>query len=287
MNKDKFIFRKTHDIDKQKFATLLMDAKGGRTMKDFACECGVNPSTFTRIIQQANKGASSSELLESIALHADPKSGVTLEKLATANGYTIEIGMGTTKANKIISYFDNAEMHIRDVLIQGLIDRGAEVRMGNIRYQFSKSLGLSPDALIMTNAFGEENSVWFIDSLIATPRKTYEENHPIHKSRIKQIAFDKISRFVFIYMNNIELFKPTRYSLVVFDKEVFDIIVEEFSETYVVTDISIIHIDKLNSCIASEFLLPRLHGGYRTSYFLETPVKTDNIEYLRTDIDEE
>ena len=286
MKKENFIFRKTHDMDKHRFASLLIDAKGGRTMKDFAYECGVNPSTFTRIVQQANKGASSSELLESIALHSDPKSGVTLEKLADANGYTIEMSTGT-KTDKISSYFDNAEMQIRDVLIQGLIDRGAEVRMGNIRYQFSKSLGLSPDALIMTNAFGEENSVWFIDSLIATPRKAHEENHPVHKSRVKQITFDKISRFVFIYMNNIELFKPKRYSLVVFDKEVFDIIVEEFSETYVVTDISIIHIDKLNSCIVDEFLLPRLNGGYRTSYFLTAPVKTASFEYLRTDIDEE
>lgn len=284
--KKNYTFRKTHDVDKEQFAALLLAAKGGRTMKDFANVCGVNPSTFTRIIQKANKGASSSELLESIAIHADSKSGVTLEELADSNGYTIEQDFGC-KASKMRTYFDNAEMHIRDILVQGLIDRGAEVRMGNIRYQFSKSLGLSPDALIMTNAFGKENEVWFIDSILVTPRKAYDESHSINKSRVKQMAFDKISRFVFIYMNNVELFKPTRFSLILFDKEMFNIIVEEFSETYVITDISVIHIDSLNGCITDEFLLPHFKDEYRKSFFLSTPIKSENFEFLQSNIDDQ
>ena len=89
-----YIFKKTHEVDKEKFAGLLLVAKGNRTMKTFALECGVNPSTFTRITQMTNKGASSQELIEAIATHADPKSGVTLEALADANGYTIERDSG-------------------------------------------------------------------------------------------------------------------------------------------------------------------------------------------------
>ena len=39
MKEKKLIFRKTHDIDKDAFAELLLAAKGGRTMKDFAASC--------------------------------------------------------------------------------------------------------------------------------------------------------------------------------------------------------------------------------------------------------
>lgn len=84
------VCKKTHDLDKARFACLLTAAKGkGRTMTAFAVECDTYPSTFTRIMQGANKGASSLELLEAIALHAAPDSGVTFENLAHANGYSV------------------------------------------------------------------------------------------------------------------------------------------------------------------------------------------------------
>lgn len=286
MKEKKLIFRKTHDIDKDAFAELLLAAKGGRTMKDFAASCGVNPSTFTRIIQRTNKGASSTELLEAIAEHAAPNCGVTIEALAKANGYTVEKDSGI-KALKLTSYIDNTETLIRNILVQALVDRGQEVRMGNIRYTFSKSLALSPDALIMTEAFGKKDEVWFADSIIATPRVTRDEAHPVHKSRVKQMAFEKFARFVFISMNPIELFRPSRFSLVVLDREVFDIIVEEFSETTVCTDISVIYIDTLNNCIADEFMLPHTEKGQQESYFMTTQRVLDDFDYLRTEYDEE
>lgn len=278
-----YIFKKTHEVNKELFAELLNAARGGRTMKDFADACGVNPSTLTRIMQKANKGASSTELLEAIAEHAAPNSGVTLDELAQANGYTLESDDGI-KARKVSSYLDNSEALIRNILVQGLLDRGADVRMGRIRYTFSKSLSLSPDALLMTNAFGQEDEVWFSDSLLAVPRMTRPDDHPIVKSRVKQMAFEKLARFVFISMNKVDLFRPTRYSLVVFDREMYDIIVEEFAETIVPTDISIIRIDSLNGCIADEFMLPHQTKGNQDSYFMSTAVVSDDQEYLSSDI---
>lgn len=286
MKEKKLIFRKTHEIDKDAFADLLLAAKGGRTMKDFAVICGVNPSTFTRIIQRTNKGASSTELLEAIAEHAAPNSGVTIDALAKANGYTVEKDSGI-KALKLTSYIDNTETLIRNILVQALVDRGQEVRMGNIRYTFSKSLALSPDALIMTEAFGKKDEVWFADSIIATPRVTRDGAHPVHKSRVKQMAFEKFARFVFISMNPVELFRPSRFSLVVLDREVYDIIVEEFSETTVCTDISVIYIDTLNNCISDEFMLPHTEKGQQESYFMTTQRVLDDFDYLRTEYDEE
>lgn len=282
MSETKYIFRKTHDVDKEVFADLLQKAKGGRTMKDFADLCGVNPSTFTRIVQKANKGASSPQLLEAIVANAVPESGVTIELLAKANGYTVEPDTGV-KGARLSSYFDSSTELIRTVLIQSLLDRGADVRLGRIKYGFTKSLCLSPDALIMTNAFGNENDVWFVDSALAVPRIAREDGHPIHKTRVKQIAFDKISRFVFISMSKCELFRPIRYTLVVFDSEMYDIMVEEFEETLVPTDISIMLIDPLNSTILKEYMLPHTEKGPQTSYFISTPTLEDNNEYLTSD----
>lgn len=282
MKKKNYIFRKTHEIDKEKFASLLMAAKGGRTMKDFAEMCGANPSTFTRITQMANKGASSTELLEAIATHAAPESGVTIEALAEANGYTCERDIGV-KALKLSTTVENIETQVRNVLVQALLDRNEEVRLGSFRYDFSKSLSLSPDALIMTNAFGGENEVWFVDSIIGTPRWTQKEGNPIHKSRVKQMAFDRFSRFTFISMSKNKLFRPTRFSLAVIDPEVYDIIVEEFSETAVPTDISVILIDTLNSCIAKEYMLPHTEKGQLEAYFMSTEAVVDDRDYLRAE----
>lgn len=270
MNDKKIIYKRDCEVDKEAFANLLLAAKGSRTMKDFAAECKVNPSTFTRIIHKANKGASSVELIEAIAAHATPGSGVTIEKLAQANGYSIEKDNGI-KALRLSSQGENAENLVRTILVQELIDRGECVRMGSIRYNFSKSLSLSPDALIMTDAFGKKDGIWFIELILFSPQVTTDSKRIFNKTRVKQMAFDRFARFEFISMNPVELFKPSRFSLVVLEREVFDIIVEEFEDTVVSTDISVILIDTLNNCIADEFMLPHIDKGHFDSYFMTTP----------------
>lgn len=276
MKKKKYVFKKTHEVDKEEFAALVLAAKGGRTMKDFADECGANPSTFTRIVQKANKGASSTDLIEAIAEHADPKSGVTVEKLAKANGYTAtkDIGLIIDRANAPI----NSERLLRDVLTQELLDRNQTFRMGSIRYTFSKNLELSPDALIMTDAFGHEDEVWFVDSFLNRHEDGTDPKRIASAARRR--AFDRLSRFAFIAMNKVELFRPTRFSLAVFDRVSYEAIVDEFEETVVPTDISIILIDTMNSRIAEEYMLPHITDGHRDSYFMTTPVATakrDNV----------
>ncbi|MDD4495628.1 MAG: hypothetical protein PHV32_15040 [Eubacteriales bacterium] len=280
MKQKNYIFKKTHDVDKNRFAELLNAAKGARTMKDFSEICGVNPSTFTRIIQKTNKGASSTELLEAIAENAAPHSGVTIEALADANGYTAERDCGI-KALRLTTMGTNIEILVRNVLVQELIDRKAEVRMGNIRYNFGKTMALSPDALIMTDAFGKKDEVWFVDS-IATTMDTKSKS--INKVTLKRMTFDRLSRFVFISLNKIELFRPSRYSLVFFDKEIFNLVAEEFSETIVPTYISLILIDTLNSSISDEFVLPQTTEAPQESYFMTTSsVVNDGVEYLTSD----
>lgn len=290
MTSKNYIFKKTHDVDKTKFAMLLIAAKGGRTMKDFADACGVNPSTFTRISQQANKGASSIDLIQAIADNAAPSSGVTLEALADANGYTVERDRGIV-AMRIANSNKNNESLTKDILVQELLDRGAEVRMGKIRYDFGKTMSLSPDALIMTNAFGGERDIWMVESLFFSGR-TMQRNpalprdgHPLSPSEVKQRTFQVLSRFVFIAMMRETLFKPSLYSIVVYDKDIYDVIVEEFNETVVPAEISIILIDALNSTIVEEYLLPSVGSDpLRKGYFTTTAKQgiDESREYIST-----
>lgn len=273
-------FTKTHEIDKEKFAELLKAAKGARTMKDFSEKCGVNPSTFTRIIHKLNKGSSSTQLLEAIADNAEPNSGVTIQELADSNGYTVEIDL-ESKETKVATRGSNLQIFVRNVVVQELLDRKAQVRMGNIRYEIGKTLSLSPDALIMTNAFGKEGEIWFVDSILMS---TDISSNPRIKTNAKRMAFDKISRFVFISMHKEELLKPSRFSLAFFDKEIFDLIIDEFSETNVSTYISLILIDTLNSKIIDEFVLPEIGKENKESYFMTHPVPEDqDIECLISD----
>ena len=284
----KYIFKKTHEIDREAFAKLLVAAKGGRTMKDFAEECGVNPSTFTRIIQMTNKGASSTELIEAIAKNADKSSGITIEALARANGYTVEEDWGASSRN--ISHIKINEALVRNILVEELVSRGAMVSLGNIRYDVSKTLSLRPDALFMTNAFGIENAIWFVEVIQSAYHKTMVDGRTTSNAyTIKSIAFDKISRFSFISMNTSSFLKPTFFSLVVCNREAFDVIVEEFSEMITPANISIIYIDLLNNVVADEYVLKNNESnGIQFSYFMSTPpLAHEENEYLADGIYED
>lgn len=94
-----YIRRKT--VDKEKLALYLKAAKGGRTMKQFAEDCGVNPSTFSRILNQKLIGASSEKLMLAIFEHADSDCGFTLDALMAANGMLPE-GTVTHRSQKLI-----------------------------------------------------------------------------------------------------------------------------------------------------------------------------------------
>ena len=73
--------------DKEKLAELLVRAKGAsRSMRQFALDCGVNPSTLSRIVNMKTSGACTDELLQKVAQNSDTESGITFEILMDANG---------------------------------------------------------------------------------------------------------------------------------------------------------------------------------------------------------
>ena len=78
---------RTRDPDRDKLSELVVKAKGPkRSMRKFAEEIGVNPSTLSRLVNQKTAGAVTDKLIAEIATHADPESGVTFEELIDAGG---------------------------------------------------------------------------------------------------------------------------------------------------------------------------------------------------------
>ena len=80
-----------HDPDKDRLSELVIKAKGPkRSMRKFAEDIGVNPSTLSRLVNQKTAGANTDRLIAEIAAHADPESGVTFEQLVEAHGLALK-----------------------------------------------------------------------------------------------------------------------------------------------------------------------------------------------------
>lgn len=75
------------ECDDQKLSALVVKAKGiNRSLNQFAKDCGVNPSTMSRLINMKNNTTCSEDLIAAIAKNADADSGVSLEDLLEAYG---------------------------------------------------------------------------------------------------------------------------------------------------------------------------------------------------------
>lgn len=89
------------DYDGQRLSELVVRAKGeNRSLNQFAKECGVNPSTMSRLINMKNNTPCSEDLIDAIAKNADPDSGITLEELLEAYGLAAIEVMETAETPK-------------------------------------------------------------------------------------------------------------------------------------------------------------------------------------------
>lgn len=261
---------KTREPDKDEFARLLKAAKGERTMSAFAELCGVNPSTFTRIMQKSNKGASSPALMEAIAYHAAPGSGVTHEAILEANGFTAVNNTFHTETTAAKN-----ERAIYDVIVKELLIRGAELRMGDTQFKISKNLKVAPDILISTDIFGEKRKLWMMDVL--PPYKTsMEDPARVWAMRARQKTFQIISRFSFLAMQGVDRQVPAQFSIVTSEEPVYRALVDEFSKTKVPIKMSLIFVDTEYRAVKDEFFLPQVDGsGVPESYFRRVPSTGD------------
>lgn len=136
--------------DKDKLAELVIRAKGARrSMRQFAIECGINPSTMSRIVNKKTAGASSDEVIISIADHADEDSGITVEMLMDAHGKVTRQMTGRVRNES----YSLMEMAMKDILMKELLVREytlstskTEVLHNALNYRYRTDWALLTDA---------------------------------------------------------------------------------------------------------------------------------------------
>lgn len=267
MQERRYIFKKTHELDKDKFAELLLAAKGERrSMRAFALECGADPSTFTRIIQKTNKGASSLVLIESLAQHADPDSGVTLQQIAHANGYTVS---ATAKGNVAytLASIQNVVRTTRMVILDELMSRNYAPHFLLPENTISSHTNIPADIIISSDAFGAKDELWLLNV-------TRTEGYDIH-SDLREIDARRslnipamLGSFLLTEETKPNPSQPYRYSVVFFNREVFEEVKERYGRVALTITVSFVLIDSYEGVIVDEFFLPHKVKGRQQSFFL-------------------
>ena len=269
-------YKRTHEMDKEKFAHLLYSAKGTRSLRAFAADCNVNASTFTRIMKHLNKGPSSFELIEAIAENAAPGSEVTLEKLAHANGYTVGslsdddfteaegegmIPKDILPKTPTLSHYGLADHMMFSIICQELIMRDKEITILTHKYAIGKNMMYRPDALMQIRALDmadeSREELWCMEF--------FQESF-LYGSLSTRI-FEFFSRFSFIGNSVADRYKPTHFALVVTDQKIYNEVVDDFGDHMFSCDLRLILISSRDSHIESEFMFPWIENKERQPLF--------------------
>lgn len=245
--------------NKAKFAELLDRARGRRTMKKFAEDCGVNPSTFSRIYNQSNKGASSEELIRIIAENADPESEVTLDMLMEANGFIPE---GSMLASRHLQEMLEEETY--HVLQERLLEiPNAKVIVEPNRYRICKSMSIRPDIVIDGLVIDGKQGEWLIDIMVPTANIANssmgfdERRFNFHISRRVQ---ERIGRYLEAFCAVDENAVINRISLAIPDEQIYELVLDYFGHLKTNDSISILLIDLDSKTIEEEYVLEDRNG---------------------------
>ena len=228
---------RVRDVDREKLSELIIKAKGpSRSIRAFAEELGVNPSTLTRIINMQNKSYSKDSLIVSIAEHADPDSNVTLEMLMDAHGIRERSTVETSEYHAVF------EKRMRQVIFDELITRGCTVQnvlldapVGRFRY----------DMVLETDALGGL-SKWAFEFKAVTVNFMGLGNVRNWISRIMEC----------FYLNKGEI---RRISLVVENKEVFEKLKKCLNDYSIPDEFSILHIG--DNQVLDEYIVDKTDGA--------------------------
>lgn len=310
-------------VERERLADYLERAKGfGRTMKQFAEECGVNPSTFSRIANKKLGGASTEAVIRSIFEHRDPASDITLDMLMDANGfapagivkqareenekqYAALLEADRRWANEltnkqgILAQINDSSLERKSL---GIIKAGLSIRLPDAvgmlpeHINIAHRIGIRPDLLVKSNQIGG-NGLWAFE-LLAVSRmfNTHMRDRIVKEGayavleRVKgNMPFALIRRFIAYtagaYFCPDKM--PQRVSFIVCSLDVYQAILDELDEQKFKDYVSLIYVDLKEEKITEEFVFPRQDGEGAEKFFtLPTPAdEEDNMSKL-IDIDE-
>lgn len=274
---------RTGKADLEMLSQLVLQAKGSRSMNDFANACEVNTSTISRIINMKNTTACSDEVLVAISKAADPSSGVTLEQLLAANGMVKLVPAGTedafvTPMQILFGLAEKAEENegVSQKLLQGakrylsedrLLERSRESLQNSFllngysvellpyeRLNWPRNRQFMGDFAIRTNALQDEGiDTWLFDC------KSYTTG-------IGRGTIGKMNRlFGMAYMDS-----PRKYGIkvsIVVDHAIMLAQARDYYAGYTIQDyFSFILIDPVDRRVIDEFCIPRTDGTEKSVF---------------------
>lgn len=231
---DKNKFVRVAGPNKKALAELLINGKGeGRTMGQYAVECGSNRSAFSRIVNQSYKGPLSAKTIEAIAEHADPESGVTIDMLMGANGMARVLDSSTVFRD---SRIEIERSFINVVLSEFEKDGRLIAYEKDLRFLIGRTGRFEPDLLIRVNSEAKGSYLWAFELIL--PQVDLSRNQDVgNENGFKQSVRMYGRRFVERVGMVLPLFysieEPIgKFSFVVTDRKAFEYLVSEYSEYY-------------------------------------------------------
>ena len=263
--------------DKQKMAELVVRAKGAsRSMRQFALDCGVNPSTLSRIVNLKNSGACTDELIQKVAQNADPESGITFEMLMDANGKVPQRMTGKYTSQE----FAIKEKTITDVIFKELLRRGYTISMLKEQIKHNAlNYRYRTDWAIRTNAIsdGEEMELWEFEIWHTLIDVENSVAHTVMKLRQKFLMVLGL-----YYAGTMH---PQKMSFVLTDREIYDRVIETLENMQFKDVFSIILVNLEESRVEEEYVFPLIDRPNVGTVF--TPIEEGEAEKKNEEVTEE
>lgn len=259
---EKARFIRVSEPNKDEMARLLLKAKGPeRTMKELAALCGVDPSTLSRIVNKMNRGPSSDDLIRSIAEHADPESGVTLDILMAAHGMAKVVDSATAvkiSPLEVEESFKNTMLY--NLEREGVLDGYIE----DARFQVGVSYRLQIDLLLRSKEIEGNSNLWGLELLMPQLNRLggEEENSEGDIKRtthmLGQMILDRMGKILPLFYNQKDNNECLgKFSFVVVDRRLFDYLRMEFADYCVPFNMSFLLFNSRKEMIEQEFNLKR------------------------------
>ena len=226
------------EVDPDELSSLVIKAKGSRSMRKFAEDMDVNVSSVSRIIH-GKVSEISDPLLAKIALHADPNSGVTLDQLMAAQGVVDQ----TTRILLTTRY----EEDCRRIVADELLSRGYTVSYSKMKPR--NQSGLIFDFEIITDAIPNGGGRWLIETKMMTEYSRYPvgSGRPILWLNSAMAAYYKGDTV-------------GRISLIVDHRVSFEGLKQQLSQLKIADEISVILISTNLGKILDEYVAPLSDG---------------------------
>lgn len=236
------LMKRTEPVDTHETRALVKAALGNRSIRKFAEEIGISASSISRILNGAITELRSSTIAFIVDC-ADPKSGVTLDKLLKAQGFTKpENRRPVGKREKWESKGPiSDEMLLRGYSVQHIMEAPDWSVIADL-----------PTYIIQTNAFSDGIGKWlFYDRLC---------------KKIKKVSIAMIQSWIDgIMASYYRGLEAKRVSIVVDSEDIFNVMKRMLGRYRIKDEISVILVSLEEGRVFDEFIVPLEDGTMSVS----------------------